>query len=172
MVINEAKQQAARHSIGRYGEAIAQKYLGGELTSHKEPLDLVDWGRGRAYEIKTVNSDKMESAIRIKPPSLKRKIEFADRFNLEIVMISIVVYDRETDDVEIYGSILRTSVKPRWMKLLKKRNQPIVMRQRSSVAQLTGMDRLPTFEELNEDTEGNKTIAEFGDRVKERLSKK
>lgn len=167
-MLSEAAGQTQRHALGRFGERIAQQYFGGELTSHKSPFDLIDWTRGIAYEIKTVQSGSIEQKIRIKPPSLKKKLDFAEKYNLDIVMVSIVVYDIEAELVEIYTSRLRTSVKPRWMNLIKKKRTPVQQRQRISLSQFTESkgedelpDRLPTFEDFYENIEGDKLIEKY-----------
>lgn len=127
---NEAAFQAMRHALGRLGESIAQKFFGGDLTSHTAPFDLIDWDRKIGYEIKTVRAETMESTIRIKPPSMARKMEFAAEHKLKIVLIAVVIYDEEEEICEIYASPIRPSAKPRWMNLIKKRNQELVQRER------------------------------------------
>ena len=105
-----ASRQGQRHRRGRVGERIAKKALGGDLTCHTAPFDVVDFGTGVAYEVKTVSAMSKDTKVHIGVSSMKRKMEFAEKYGLEPVLVVVVIHGR--NDYELYSGELRQHVRP------------------------------------------------------------
>lgn len=117
-------RQLIRHRVGREGEKIAQAFFGGELTTHKEPFDLINWSARKAYEIKTINSRSKDQSMRIKPASMHRKVEFLQKHHLTATQVAVVIYD-DVEDNEIYVAPLAVSRRAKNMELIKKRTRKV-----------------------------------------------
>ena len=112
-----AAQQADRHELGRLGEAIVASKLGGETTRHTAPFDVVDFGAGVAYEVKTMSGMSADLKIHISDSSMARKRKFRREYKLKAVLIAVVVYS-ETD-IRVYRSALKQSIRINQMREVK-----------------------------------------------------
>lgn len=106
--------QAERHELGRLGETIAKANLGGRITNHKAPLDLVDFTIGIGYEVKAISGMSKDLKIHIADKSFARKRAFAKKYGLKLLLIAVVIYSPE--HIEIYRSTLKQSVRISQMK--------------------------------------------------------
>uniref|UniRef100_A0A6H1ZQV0 Protein NO VEIN C-terminal domain-containing protein n=1 Tax=viral metagenome TaxID=1070528 RepID=A0A6H1ZQV0_9ZZZZ len=114
-----AAQQAERHELGRNGEDVAKNMLGGRTTKHKAPFDLVDFSEGYAYEVKTMTGWGKDNKIHITDASMARKLAWAKRYELKMVLVAVVIYG--PDHVEVYQSELKQSMRVRQMALVERR---------------------------------------------------
>jgi len=96
MVTKRMENMAAR------GEKLASKLLGLKPTTKLAPFDVVDFGEGYAYEVKTVTSLALSGSnkIHISASAWKRKQEFLSMYGLQGELLVVVVYSRER--VEVY----------------------------------------------------------------------
>ena len=112
-----AAQQAKRHQLGRKGETIINKLVGGKKTNHKAPFDIVDFQQNVAYEVKAMSGLSKDLKIHISDSSMKRKLEFAEQYNLNMVLIAVVIYSK--DNVEVYSGELKQSMRINQMVKIK-----------------------------------------------------
>ena len=113
-----AAQQAKRHELGRSGERYvkANGIAKGKLTRHTAPFDVVDFNNRRAYEVKTMSALSKDLKIHIASHSWERKLDFASKYRLKMILLAVVIYS-ETE-VEVYKSELRQSVRVNQMELI------------------------------------------------------
>ena len=104
-----AAQQAERHKIGRKGETVARKLIGGKKTTHKAPFDVVDFSQGYAYEVKTMSGWTVDKKIHISDVSMARKLEWAAEYELKPLLIAVVIYS--PTKVEVYQSELKQCIR-------------------------------------------------------------
>ena len=90
--INEEVERAHRHKFAKKCEEYVASLCNGEVTTHKFPLDVIDWNNRVAYEVKAVSSDSVDMPFHIEEESYKRKIDFAKKENITPVLIAVVVY--------------------------------------------------------------------------------
>jgi len=114
-----AAQQEQRHELGRQGETVAKQTVGGKTTKHKAPFDLIDFRAGYAYEVKTMSGYSKDLKIHISDTSMARKIKFAHKWGLEMVLIAVVVY--APDYVEVYKKELTQCTRVSQMTLVERR---------------------------------------------------
>ena len=107
--MNAAMNQTQRHALGRKGEAIVQKITKGKKTAHKAPFDVVDFENGIAYEVKAMSNLGKDLKIHITEKSLARKIEFADFYGLEMMLVVVVIHG--PGQFELYWGRIQTSVR-------------------------------------------------------------
>jgi len=113
-----AAKQTERHNIGRQGEAIAVSVIDGELTNHKAPFDVVDFQLGYAYEVKTMSGHSKDMKIHISDASMQRKQDFAHRYQLQMILVAVVVYNLSV--YEVYTGELKQSMRVSQMQLRAK----------------------------------------------------
>lgn len=106
--------QTERHQLGRQGEQIAKAALGGKVTKHKAPLDIVDFTTGHGYEVKAISGLSKDLKIHIADKSMARKRAFARKYGLKLVLIAVVIYS--PDHIEMFKSTLKQSVRISQMK--------------------------------------------------------
>jgi len=104
-----AMNQVERHSLGRTGEEIANGLVGGKVTAHKAPFDIVDFQMGYAYEVKSMSGASKDLKIHISDESMKRKTRFAKKYGLTMLLIAVVIY--RPDRIEVYEGTLVRSVR-------------------------------------------------------------
>ena len=102
---------------GRQGERIAQRKLGGKLTAHTAPFDVVDFGQSIAYEVKTMSALSAQYPIHITPASMQHKREFMRDYNVQTAfLVAVVIYDPE--HIELYIGELKSHVRLHAMRKL------------------------------------------------------
>ena len=106
--------QTERHELGRLGEQIANATLGGKITNHKAPLDVVDFTTGHGYEVKAISGLSKDLKIHIADKSFAKKKAFARKYGLKLILIAVVIYD--TEHIEMYRSTLKQSMRISQMK--------------------------------------------------------
>ena len=106
---NGTDSQSQRHELGRLGETIAKRYIHGRKTRHTAPFDVVDFSAGVAYEVKTMSALSKDKKIHISDASMARKLEFAEMYGLEMVLLAVVVYSKRK--VIVYQSQLRQCIR-------------------------------------------------------------
>ncbi len=105
-----ATQQAKRHAIGRTGQTIVQRTLGGEQQTHKAPFDVVDFKMGYAYEVKTMSAFGADLKVHISDESWQRKQDFLATYpGLKGIIIAVVIYTPVK--VQLYKGELRRSLR-------------------------------------------------------------
>ena len=110
-------KQEERHQLGRAGERIIAHLNGGNITRHKAPFDIVDFNLGIAYEVKAMSGLGLDLKIHISKESMARKRGFAHKYGLKAILIAVVIFD--PDNVKVYRSILKKSVRVSQMKEVK-----------------------------------------------------
>ena len=102
-----AAQQIKRCKLERKGVRIAKAMTGCKKRQNfVAPFDLVTLTKG--YEVKTMNGESKDLKIHIADSSLKRKLDYATKYNLIPVLMAIVVFP---DKVEAYQSRLVQSIR-------------------------------------------------------------
>lgn len=104
-----AANQTERHKLGRKGEGIARKMLGGKATKHTAPFDVVDFASGYAYEVKSMSGLSKDMKIHISDASMERKVKFATEYGLMMMLIAVVIYS--PNHVETYRTGLKQCVR-------------------------------------------------------------
>ena len=95
-------------ALGAKGEKLVAKLVGTKATTRKAPFDVVDFGDGTAYEVKTVSRLALggSNKIHIGKGAWARKQAFLEEYGLEGILVVVVIGGR--DDVEVY----RVALKP------------------------------------------------------------
>jgi hypothetical protein len=102
-----AYHQKIRCKLERKGVREARKVIGtNKRQNFLAPFDLVTLDKG--YEVKTMNGLAKDLKIHIADSSLKRKLDYATKYNLIPVLLAIVVYP---DKIEVYQSRLVQSIR-------------------------------------------------------------
>lgn len=101
--------QIERHELGRLGERVANATLGGKITNHKAPLDVVDFTAGYGYEVKAISGLSKDLKIHITEKSIARKRAFARKYGLKLMLIAVVIYD--PDRIEMFKGTLKQSMR-------------------------------------------------------------
>jgi hypothetical protein len=119
--VADVGDQIRRHAVGRTGEEIAQQVLGGELTPHKAPFDIVDWENRIAYEVKTFMStvDKRNIKVHIDWDSFKKKRKFIKENQPMKAYLILLVWDQDNEKATLYRGTLKQWACPGGMKLIK-----------------------------------------------------
>jgi len=112
-----AVQQRERHQLGRKGEELILRLNGGNTTKHKAPFDIVDFNLGIAYEVKTMSGLGLDLKIHISKSSMTKKRSFARKYGLKAILIAVVIFS--PDDIQIYRSTLKSSIRVKQMKEVK-----------------------------------------------------
>ena len=101
MVTHRMEQVAAK------GERLVARLVGQKPTNKLAPFDVVDFGDGYAYEVKTVSKLALTGSnkIHIEAKAWERKHAFLAEYGLEGVLMVVVVASR--DDVAVYRVPLR-----------------------------------------------------------------
>ena len=105
MVAKRLEDVAAR------GESLVAEIVGGEPTAKKAPFDVVDFGDGYAYEVKTVSALALTGSnkIHIENKAWTRKQAFLDEYGLAGVLVVVVIAD--LDDIAVYRVPLRQHIR-------------------------------------------------------------
>lgn len=109
--------QTDKHRLGRLGEKIAKVALGGKVTTHKAPLDVVDFTTGHGYEVKTISGLSKDLKIHITDKSMARKRAFAKKYGLKLILIAVVIYS--PDHIDMFKGTLKKSVRISQMKRVR-----------------------------------------------------
>lgn len=117
-------EQLRIHALGRNAEEIARQYLGGELTTHKAPFDLIDWTHGIAYEIKGMLATRKELRMEMAKSSYNKKIAFSRANKLRRVLVFVIIYP--DGDVELRAGTLKRTVRVHQLKQLKAKDEPAI----------------------------------------------
>ena len=105
MVTRRLEQTAAK------GERLVARLLGTKRTSKLAPFDVVDFGSGMAYEVKTVSRLALTGSnkIHIEAKAWERKQAFLQDYGLTGVLMVVVIASR--DDVAVYRVPLRQHIR-------------------------------------------------------------
>jgi hypothetical protein len=89
------------------GERLVARLLGTKPTPKLAPFDVVDFGAGMAYEVKTVSKIAIAGSnkIHIEAKAWERKQTFLSDYELTGVLMVVVIASR--DDVAVYRVPLR-----------------------------------------------------------------
>ncbi len=96
-------------AMGRRGERLVARLVRGARTRNRAPFDVVDFGAHVGYEVKTMSALSKDRKVNIRADSMARKVAFAEEYGLEMVLIVVLVIDRNT--VEVYSGELKRSVR-------------------------------------------------------------
>ena len=102
-------EQCRKHKLGRKGEKIAAKIVGGKKTTHKAPFDIVDFAQGFAYEVKTMSAWSKDLKVSMASKSYESKLAFAAEYGVEPILIVVVVHSPK--EVEVYSAPLRQRIR-------------------------------------------------------------
>lgn len=88
-------------ALGARGEELVAKLTGGEATPKLAPFDVVDFGAGIAYEVKTVSGMSLNGSnkIHIEQGAWNRKQAFLSEYGLQGQLMVVVVTDQNNVDV-------------------------------------------------------------------------
>ena len=104
-----AYNQSQRCKLERKGVRIAKVRIGARKRQNfLAPFDLVTLDK--AYEVKTMNGESKDLKIHIADSSLKRKLDYAKKYELLPVLMAVVVYPK-TGKVEVYQSHLVQAIR-------------------------------------------------------------
>ena len=97
--------------IAAKGERMVAKLVGAKPTARLAPFDVVDFGSGIAYEVKTVSRLALSGSnkIHIEKAAWQRKQAFLSDYGLEGVLMVVVIASR--DDVSVYSLPLRQHIR-------------------------------------------------------------
>ncbi len=112
-----AAEQIKRHKLGRQGEAIVAGIVNGKTTKHTAPFDVVDFTSRKAYEVKTMSALSKDLKIHISDHSYGRKIQFATQYNLDMILIAVIIYNE--NKVEVFSGELKQSIRVNQMRKIK-----------------------------------------------------
>lgn len=102
--------QRDKFITGRRGERIVSRRLGGKLTRHTAPFDVVDFGQSIAYEVKTMAGLSARYPIHITPAGMLRKLKFMAEYSIQnAYLVAVVIYD--PTHIELYIGELKSHVR-------------------------------------------------------------
>jgi hypothetical protein len=106
-----AANQVQHHELGRNGEKLAKAngIVKGRLTRHTAPFDVVDFNNRVGYEVKTLSGLGIDLKIHIMKHSWERKLEFASKYGLRMILVAVVIYSE--DDIKFYQSELKQHIR-------------------------------------------------------------
>ncbi|MBE3144416.1 MAG: hypothetical protein IMZ61_10910 [Planctomycetes bacterium] len=102
--------QRDKFITGRAGERIVARRLGGKLTRHTAPFDVVDFNQGIAYEVKTMAGLSARYPIHITPASMQHKREFMIAYGIDTAyLVAVVIHN--PNRTELYIGELKSHVR-------------------------------------------------------------
>jgi len=105
-----AAQQDKRHKLGRKGERVVQNLLGGKMTNHTAPFDVVNFALSEAYEVKAMSGTGIDLKVHISDASMARKQAFIDQYEIQTAwLIAVVIHNSR--DIDIYRAPLQQHIR-------------------------------------------------------------
>ena len=97
--------------VAAQGEKLAAKLLGLKPTPKLAPFDVVDFGNGYAYEVKTVSALALNGSnkIHIENGAWARKQDFLKTYGIKGELLVVVIYSR--DSVAVYRAPLKQHIR-------------------------------------------------------------